>query len=100
MRKNLCNFDIVEWERFWVKEDGSGGRLFPDAQKKAGRRLFVENSAIYITKKESLIECNSVLGKKVNGYVIDASEGVDINELSDIMLAESLLLQEREEIEG
>lgn len=38
--------------------------------------------------------------KKVNGYVIDASEGVDINELSDIMLAESLLLQEREEIEG
>lgn len=32
--------------------------------------------------------------------MIDASEGVDINELSDIMLAESLLLQEREEIEG
>ena len=88
---------------FWVKkEDGSYGRLFPDAPRRRQERapLFVENSAIYITKKESLIECNSVLGKKVNGYVIDASEGVDINELSDIMLAESLLLQEREEIEG
>lgn len=88
---------------FWVKkEDGSYGRLFPDAPRRRQERapLFVENSAIYITKKESLIECNSVLGKKVNGYVIDTSEGVDINELSDIMLAESLLLQEREEIEG
>lgn len=81
---------------FWIqKEDGSYGRLFPAAPRRRQERkpLYVENSAIYVTSTGSLFENNSVLGRCVNGYVIDAVEGVDINEFSDIALAESLLLQ-------
>ena len=59
--------------------------------------LYVENSAIYVTSKESLLETNSVLGYHVNGFVIDVKEAVDINEFSDIALAESLLLEKERE---
>lgn len=87
---------------FWMKkEDGSYGRLFPDAPRRRQERkpLYVENSAIYVTRKESLLKCNSVLGEKVNGFVIDAEEGVDINEFGDIALAESLLNKQEEKNE-
>ena len=79
---------------FWIKkEDGSYGRLFPDAPRRRQERkpLYVENSAIYVTRKESLLESRSVLGNNVNGYVIDPVEGIDINEISDIALAETVL---------
>lgn len=79
---------------FWIKkEDGSYGRLFPEAPRRRQERepLYVENSAIYVTRKESLLESRSVLGNNVNGYVIDPVEGIDINEISDIALAETVL---------
>lgn len=81
---------------FWIqKPDGSFGRLFPDAPRRRQERnpLYVENSAIYVTARDSLLETNFVLGYRVNGYVIDTVEAVDINEFSDIALAESLLLK-------
>ena len=83
---------------FWIKkDDGSFGRLFPEAPRRRQERnpLYVENSAVYVTKKESLLEYHSVLGRNVNGFVIDPVEGIDINEFSDIVLAESML-QKRE----
>ncbi len=83
---------------FWIKkDDGSFGRLFPEAPRRRQERnpLYVENSAVYVTKKESLLEYHSVLGRNVNGFVIDLVEGIDINEFSDIVLAESIL-QKRE----
>ena len=83
---------------FWIKkDDGSFGRLFPEAPRRRQERnpLYVENSAAYVTKKESLLEYHSVLGRNVNGFVIDPVEGIDINEFSDIVLAESML-QKRE----
>ena len=79
---------------FWIKkDDGSFGRLFPEAPRRRQERnpLYVENSAVYVTKKESLLEYHSVLGRNVNGFVIDSVEGIDINEFSDIVLAESIL---------
>lgn len=87
---------------FWVqKEDGNFSRLNPTAPRRRQERkpLYVENSAIYVTKTESLIESHSVLGNRVNGYVIDSEESVDINEFSDIALAESLILKQRK-LEG
>lgn len=83
---------------FWVqKEDGSFCRLDPAAPRRRQERkpLFVENSALYVTATDSLLESRSVLGKRVNGYVIDAEESVDINEFSDIALAESLIMKKR-----
>lgn len=83
---------------FWIKkDDGSFGRLFPEAPRRRQERnpLYVENSAVYVTKRESLLKYHSVLGRCVNGFVIDPVEGIDINEFSDIVLAESIL-QKRE----
>ena len=100
--KNIDKYDALltlseDRSDFWIqKEDGSYCRLFPDAPRRRQERrpLYVENSAIYVTLKESLLECNSVLGQSVNGFVIDAVEGVDINEFVDIAVAESLLFQQ------
>ena len=98
---NIEKFDALltlseDRSDFWIKkEDGSYGRLFPNAPRRRQERepLYVENSAIYVTSKKSLLETNSVLGHHVNGFVIDVKEAVDINEFSDIALAESLLLE-------
>lgn len=102
---NIEKFDALltlseDRSDFWTKkEDGSYGRLFPNAPRRRQERepLYVENSAIYVTSKESLLETNSVLGYHVNGFVIDVKEAVDINEFSDIALAESLLLEKERE---
>lgn len=79
---------------FWIKtEDGQYRRLYPDAPRRRQERtpLYVENSAIYATLKESLLETESVLGKKATGYVIDEMEAVDINEWMDIYTVEGIL---------
>lgn len=78
----------------WVKEgEDHYRRLYPDAPRRRQDRdpLYIENSAVYITGRQSLIETNSVLGHHVNGYVIPERESVDINEPIDILLAEELL---------
>lgn len=83
---------------FWIRTaDGHFERRDPKAPRRRQERepLYVENSAIYVTDTESLIRNHSVLGSKVNGYVIDTDESVDINEFSDIALAESLILSDK-----
>lgn len=82
---------------YWVKEgEGRYRRLYPDAPRRRQDRdpIYIENSAVYITDRQSLLETNSVLGYRVNGYVIPEREGVDINEPVDILLAEELLKTE------
>ncbi len=85
---------------YWIKEgEGHYRRLYPNAPRRRQDRepIYIENSAVYITDKNALIETNSVLGHSVNGYVIPEREGVDINEPVDILLAEELLRQIEEE---
>lgn len=84
---------------FWVRhEDGSFGRLYPDAPRRRQERkpLYVENSAYYITDSNALREGKSVLGNRVNGYVISEKEAVDINEPVDILVAEALIKERGE----
>ena len=79
---------------YWIKDgDVHYRRLYPDAPRRRQDRepIYIENSAVYITDKQSLIETGSVLGHAVNGYVIPEREGVDINEPMDILIAEELL---------
>ena len=79
---------------YWIKEgENHYRRLYPDAPRRRQDRepIYIENSAVYITDKKSLIETNSVLGHHVNGYVISEQESIDINEPIDILLAEELL---------
>lgn len=79
---------------YWIKEGVDHyRRLYPDAPRRRQDRdpIYIENSAVYITDKQSLQETGSVLGHHVNGYVIPEREGVDINEPIDILLAEELI---------
>lgn len=81
---------------FWVQhEDGSFGRLDPKAPRRRQERkpLYVENSCIYVTKTQALLDTRFVLGTNPAGYIIDEVEAVDINEWADIALAESYLSQ-------
>lgn len=79
---------------FWVKKgDGVFDRRDPAAPRRRQERepLYVENSAYYITSVVALRETHSVLGRRVNGFVIPESEGIDINEPVDLVIAEALL---------
>lgn len=82
---------------YWIKEgENHYRRLYPDAPRRRQDRepIYIENSAVYITDRMSLIETNSVLGHHVNGYVIPERDGMDINEKIDILVAEEMLRQE------
>ncbi|MDD2972500.1 MAG: acylneuraminate cytidylyltransferase family protein [Lachnospiraceae bacterium] len=88
----------ANYSDFWVeREDGEYGRLFPNAPRRRQERqpLYVENSCLYVTKTQSLMDTRLVLGHKCAGYVIDEVEAIDINEWSDIAIAEGYLEKER-----
>ena len=85
---------------YWIKEgENHYRRLYPDAPRRRQDRepIYIENSAVYITDRQSLLDTGSVLGHRVNGYVIPEKEGVDINEPIDIVLAEELI-KERDKV--
>lgn len=79
---------------FWtLSADGSLGRLFPNAPRRQQDRapLYLENSAIYVTRVAALEATRSVLGNRVRGIAIDRLEGFDINDELDFAIAEALL---------
>lgn len=94
--KNINEFDAQltlseDRSDFWVRgNDGCYIRLYPNAPRRRQERkpLYVENSCIYVTKVDSLLETGSILGKKANGFVIPYEEGIDINEPVDLLIAE------------
>lgn len=79
---------------YWViNEQGDFERMYKDAPRRRQERnpVFIENSAIYITEVNALKSTRSVLGTHANGFVISEVEGIDINEFTDIKLAEFYL---------
>ena len=79
---------------YWIKENESTfRRLYPDAPRRRQERkpIYIENSALYITDSDTLRETRSVLGHNVNGCVIPEKESIDINEITDIYIAEQLM---------
>lgn len=79
---------------YWVqKQDGFYGRLHPDAPRRRQERepMYIENSAYYVTKTDALYLAKSVLGTKVNGFLIDETEGLDINTPIDLAIAEAMM---------
>lgn len=100
--ENLSDFDALlslheTRADYWINtKTDKYERLYKNAPRRRQERkpIYVENSAYYITSVESLKKTHSVLGNKVNGFVISETEGIDINEPIDIIVAESLLNQE------
>ncbi|WP_195638714.1 cytidylyltransferase domain-containing protein [Enterocloster bolteae] len=101
--QSLPNFDAMlslseTRGDYWIyNENGKYERLFKDAPRRRQDRkpMYIENSAYYITLVNSLKQTHSVLGNRVNGYVIPEVEGIDINEPSDILIAQIYLGQEK-----
>jgi len=104
--KNIDEYDALltlteSRADYWVRDNsGFFSRLYPNAPRRRQERepIFIENSALYITKASSLKETNSVLGYKTNGYPIPENEAIDINEPIDIMMVEKFM-EEREQNE-
>ncbi len=78
---------------YWYYYQGEFIRIFPNAPRRQQDRnpIYVENSAIYITKTSALLETNSILGNSTYPFEIDNKEGLDINTLDDIKMAEYFL---------
>lgn len=79
---------------FWIRNaDGLFCRLYPDAPRRRQERmpLYRENSCLYITEKNALLQTRSVLGNKADGFIISEKEGLDINETIDLIIADSML---------
>lgn len=97
--KNVQSYDALlslseDRGDFWIQlESGSFQRLDPTAPRRRQDRkpLYLENSAVYITKTTSLVETGSVLGHKPDGYVIDIEEAIDINTPHDLVVVEAYL---------
>jgi N-acylneuraminate cytidylyltransferase len=84
---------------YWKKNgDDTFERLNKNAPRRRQERepLYIENSALYITKVEALLATNSILGTHPTCFVIDEIEGVDINEMHDIRLVETYIDSIRE----
>lgn len=71
----------------WHYENNIFKRIFPEEPRRQQDRkpLFIENSAIYITKTSSLLKTKSILGNKTMPFKISKKEGLDINDKEDIM---------------
>jgi CMP-N,N'-diacetyllegionaminic acid synthase len=79
---------------FWRRAvDGSLIRLFPDAPRRQQDRqpLYEETSAIYVTKTSALRATGSILGRSVVGWAMDRLEAIDINDGTDLAIAECFL---------
>lgn len=78
---------------YWRMDDGGVlTRLVPGAPRRQQERapLYLENSAIYLSRVAALRETGSVLGRRVRGLAIDPQRGFDINDESDFDLAEAM----------
>lgn len=79
---------------YWIKDSkGNFRRLFPAAPRRSQDRepIYLENSAIYITKTEAILNTNSILGNNCTGFIINNIESLDINEPLDLQWAEFVL---------
>ena len=76
-----------------LRPDGRFGRLFPEQARRQQDRLplFEENSAIYVTRVRSLRQSGSILGVNTLCVPISREEGLDINTVDDLRLANALL---------
>ena len=82
---------------FWRRSDAGWARLFPDAPRTQQQRepLYVENSAVYLTRIAALQATGSILGEKACGVEIDRLEGLDLNDELDFAIADAMLSRTR-----
>jgi len=82
---------------YWLgKPHDQLNRLFPKAPRRQQDRepLWEENSALYLSRVDSVRQTGSILGTKVRGLPISGFQGWDINTPLDLRMAEALIENE------
>lgn len=88
----------IDYSDLWVKEDESSKRIreilgkdFLSRRSQERRPLYIENSAIYISRVEKLLESKSFISKDVALIEIPRIAAFDINDQEDIWITNALL---------
>lgn len=83
----------------WVYFQNGDGllRLSTGEQEPISRRqelppAFHREGSVYVTRRDVLMEMNSLYGKKLAGYVVDAEDSVNIDTLADWERAEAVII--------
>ncbi len=90
---------IEDRGHYWIKKEDNYERLYPKVLKNRQftEPLFNENGAIYICKRDLLMEKNEIVGGKIGFLVMKRDESIDIDELLDFEIAEFLMKREENE---
>jgi len=84
---------VEDWGHYWIEKKGKYERLYPKILKNRQfvKPLLKENGAIYLCKRDLLMERNSIVGGKIGFLKMARDESVDINEPIDFEFAEFLI---------
>lgn len=87
-----------EYNPHWVyfREDSGMLRLSTGAIEPIPRRqdlppAYHREGSVYVTRRDELMERNSLFGRRVIGYIVDRAENVNIDTASDWVRAERFL---------
>jgi len=75
---------------YWIKRGEDYERLYPKVLKNRQftKPLFKENGAIYVCKRDLLMEENTMVGGKIGFLKMQKEESIDIDEPLDFEIAE------------
>lgn len=75
---------------YWIEEADNYERLYPKDPKNRQfeRPLYKENGAIYLCRRELLMEENTMVGGKIGFLKMEKAETIDIDEPLDFEIAE------------
>lgn len=97
--KNLDSVLSVVEDRghYWIENKGKYKRFYPKNPKNRQftKPLFKENGAIYITKRDILMEKNEIVGENIGFLVMEEKETIDIDEPFDFEIAEIIMNRRR-----
>jgi CMP-N-acetylneuraminic acid synthetase len=84
---------------YWIEKDGKYERLYPEVLKNRQyiKPLFKENGAVYICKRDMLMEENTMVGGKIGFLKMEKEESIDIDEPFDFEFAEFLMKRSENE---
>ena len=84
---------VEDRKHYWIETNVGYERLYPRILKnrQLTKPLFKENGAIYVSKRNLLMEKNEIVGRNVGLLLMEENESVDIDELIDFEFVEFLL---------
>jgi len=84
---------VEDRKHYWIEKNGRYERLYPKVLKNRQfvKPLFKENGAIYVCKRDLVMEEDEIVGENVGLLVMEEDESIDIDELLDFKFVEFLL---------